>query len=671
MFLQRLFSLLFVFLLTVPAAFSQTCTTLGQNPSTAFPVCGTSVFFQSTVPVCGNRAIPGPCASDIVADKNPFWYRFTCFSSGTLGFVITPNNLQDDYDWQLFDITNRNPEDVFTDASMFVACNWSGEGGKTGASSSGRSLVVCAGFGRPLYSSMPFLQQGRTYILLISHFTNSQSGYSLAFGGGTASITDPAEPALLYVRANCAGDQLKLKLNKKLKCNSISSNGSEFFIPGSTAQVVGASGFNCGSGFDTDSLVLTLNQSLPPGNHPLTIRNGSDGNTLKDNCDRLIPVGASVPLTILPVAPTPMDSLSPVGCAPSVLRLVFKRDIRCSSIAANGSDFFVTGTTPVSVAGAAGVCTADGLTSVIEVRLTSPIFLEGNYQVHLQRGSDGNTIIDECNRETPPGATIAFTTADTVSADFTYQIRYGCTYDTVLFFHDGAHRVNQWFWFFDRNGVSAVQNPQSIFRQFGYKQISLRTSNGVCSDTVTKMIHLDNVLEAAFTAPDFVCPQEAAVFKDTSIGHIAAWRWQFGNGSSSASQLPLPQTYTAPYFSNEQKYRVWLTVTDSLGCRDSAFADITAVGNCYISVPGAFTPNGDGLNDYLFPMNAYKADNLDFRIFNRWGQLLFQTTDFRKKWDGTFRGQIQQTDTYVWYLNYTHRETGKKFNLKGTTVLIR
>lgn len=670
MLILRSFILFFMLLLMVPAARAQNCTTLGQNPSTAFPVCGTAVFSQSTVPICGNRRVPGPCSNALIADKNPFWYRFTCFTSGTLGFVITPTNLSDDYDWQLFDITGRNPDDVYNDAGMFVACNWSGEGGKTGASSAGGSLVVCDGFGKPLWSSMPLIQQGRTYLLLISHFTNSQSGYSLEFTGGTANITDPANPGMLFARSNCAGSQVRLKLNKKLKCNSISADGSEFFINGSPVLVNGADGFNCNAGFDTDSITLTLNQPLPPGNYQLKIRNGGDGNTIKDNCDRLIPVGDSVPLIVLPVVPTPMDSLSPVGCAPNILRLVFKRDIQCNSVAADGSDFFITGTSPVTIAGAAGVCT-NGVSSVIEVRLSNPIYTQGSFQIHLRRGSDGNTIIDECNRETPPGAMLPFTTADTVSADFNYTIAYGCKKDTVSFFHNGANNVNQWFWIFDRNGFSSLQNPRSIFGEFGYKRISLRVSNGVCSDSLTKIIHLDNELDARLTGPEFICPQELAIFKDTSIGHIAAWQWNFGNGNTSTAKIPPPQTYSPPFFSNEQKYRIWLTVTDSFNCRDSAFVEVLAVGNCYISVPSAFTPNGDGVNDYLYPMNAYKAIALDFRIFNRWGQLVFKTTDFRKQWDGTIRGQIQQPDTYVWYLNYVHKETGKRFNLKGTTVLIR
>src|SRR3984893_15688158 len=178
-------------LITVTAN-TQPCTAPGQNPSTAFPVCGTTTFQQTTVPICSTHAlfVPGCSGSSNAnyADKNPFWYKFTCYASGTLGFLITPNDLGDDYDWQLYDITGHNANDVFTDNSLVVTGNWSGSYGLTGASSSGVNYIQCASnptAGAPKFSSMPVLQAGHEYLLLVSHFTDSQSGYSLSFGGGT------------------------------------------------------------------------------------------------------------------------------------------------------------------------------------------------------------------------------------------------------------------------------------------------------------------------------------------------------------------------------------------------------------------------------------------------------------------------------------------------------
>lgn len=672
---QRAGLLLLVLTLLTGALKAQTCTTLGQNPETAFPVCGTSVFIQTSVPPCGGRVINAPgCTNATLGDLNPYWYKFTCFTSGTLGFTITPNNLGDDYDWQLFDITNRNPGDVYNDRSLFVACNWSGEVGITGASNAGTSLVVCATTTgspyRPLFSSMPSIIQGHTYILLISHFSgDSQSGYKLSFGGGTADITDPKEPHLQAARAPCDGKTTVIKLNKRMKCNTLSANGSEFTLTPPLANVIGASGFGCSTGFDMDSVILTLDAALPPGNYTVNIRKGADGNTLADNCDRFIPENEGIPLTVYPVFPTPMDSITQPGCAPDELQLVFRKNINCGSIAADGSDFVVTGTTPVTVVGASGNCT-NGLSPIIKIKLAAPIQTKGTYTVTLVTGSDGNTILDECDKESIPGQTVSFTTKDTVNADFTYSIIYGCKRDTVLYFHDGRNEVNKWKWNFDNLRGSSLQNPVISYASFGIKHTQLIVSNGVCSDTSEmKEILLDNYLKAGFETNSFVCPGDPALFRDTSKGKITNWYWDFANGNSSTLQSPPPQYYFTPL--SNITITPQLIVQDSYGCRDTARRNILLPKNCFIAVPNAFTPNKDGLNDYLYPLNAYKADDLLFRVYNRFGQLMFETRDWTQKWDGTFRGQDADAGTYVWLLHYTLRDTGKRIEQKGTTILVR
>ncbi|MBO9571035.1 MAG: gliding motility-associated C-terminal domain-containing protein, partial [Chitinophagaceae bacterium] len=62
---------------------------------------------------------------------------------------------------------------------------------------------------------------------------------------------------------------------------------------------------------------------------------------------------------------------------------------------------------------------------------------------------------------------------------------------------------------------------------------------------------------------------------------------------------------------------------------------------------------------------------LVFRVYNRFGQIVFETRDWKRKWDGTFNGQPQPTGTYVWTLSYVLRTTGRSYVLKGTSVLIR
>ena len=87
-----------------------------------------------------------------------------------------------------------------------------------------------------------------------------------------------------------------------------------------------------------------------------------------------------------------------------------------------------------------------------------------------------------------------------------------------------------------------------------------------------------------------------------------------------------------------------------------------------IFVPNAFAP--DGRNRILRP-EAPGIATLDyFRVFNRWGQLVFQTSQIGKGWDGTVSGKVQDTGTYVWMVSGTDF-TGKKVVKKGTATLIR
>ena len=686
-----LLSILLLLLCKLSAQQPVPCTTLGQTPATAFPVCGTDTFSQTNVPICVNRPITTFCNDGIIyQDLNPFWYRFTCFKSGTLGFMITPNNLNDDYDWVLFDITNIDPSAVYTNTGSIVTYNWSGNSslesargytGRTGTVGSSTNVFVCATNpkelgGNPPYSDastlnkMPNLIIGHTYLLMVSHFTSSQSGYKLSFSGGSASITDTVQPHMKSISYSCDATKIIVRLNKRMKCSSIASDGSDFTISPSISSITSATGFNCSNSFDMDSVVLTLSSPLPPGNYSVSAQNGSDTNTLLDICNSPIPVGENIPFTITPLQPTPLDSIMPVGCAPNVLHLVFQKRINCASISPNGSQFAITGPSTVSVVGASGNCSSDNLSEVINITLASPIDAGGTYQLKLSAGSDLLKITDECGQVTPIGSTLNFNASDTVSASYSYQILYGCTYDTVVFTQDGNHNINLWQWNFDSLFTSSLQDPQIVYPSFGNKNFQLVVSNGVCNDTVSSTVALDNYLKAAFEATSVLCPDDKAVFQNNSIGNILNWDWDFGDGSTDFNQTPPDHNY--PLVTGTEKFfTARLIVENNLGCKDTSMQQIRKLRSCYIAVPNAFTPNGDGINDYLYPLNAFKADNLEFRVYNRYGQLVFETNDWLKRWDGNINGKPQGTGTFVWTLKYTERDTGKKISLKGTSTLIR
>ena len=676
------YCLILIGLMLAGIVHGQPCFKIGQTPPLAIPVCGNKVFVQDSVSICDGQTIPVPPCNDgtVYTDKNPFWYKFHCFVTGTLGFLIIPNVATDDYDWQLFDVTGHNPNDVYFNTSLFVSCNWSGVVGNTGAVPNTTATNTCSSTttatNAPPRTAMPTIYQGHDYLLMVSHFTQTQSGYQLTFGGGTGIISDTTSPRVKQARAYCDGSSMFIVLSKKMRCNSLAADGSDFVLSPPSANIIGAVG-NCNGGYDMDSIQLTLSSPLPPGNYNLVVQNGTDGNTLLDICYNSIPVGTLVPVSVYPLSETPMDSISPVdSCNPTTLQLVFRRPIMCSSLAANGSDFIITGPSAISVIGETGVCDSKNLTTTITLTLSPAIFTGGIYTLHLKKGSDGNAIIDECNFETAPSS-INFYIKQAVSAKFNEQIKYSCSQnDTVYYSHDGNNSTLSWNWTFYNSSQSNLQNPSPVVYNYnGVNYTFLKVFNKECSDTATEPITIALPdFKARFDATQYVCPADAAVFTNTSIGNIGNYYWDLGNGNSSTLQNPPNQTYLSTPATGLKEYTIQLIIEDTsygLHCYDTTTRIVTSVPGCLIAVPSAFTPNGDGLNDYLYPLNGYKAKNLEFKVFNRWGQMVFETTDWTIKWDGTVNGQKQNPGTYVWELQYTDGNTGKKVAQKGTVVLIR
>jgi len=671
----KIISLLIVSLFFSTQIFAQACTTIGQTPATAFPVCGTTVFHQSTVPLCSTNDIfvPG-CSGDgaLYQNKNPFYYRFTCYVAGTLGFLIKPLAANEDYDWQLYDITGHNPNDIFTDRSLVVTGNWAGSYGNTGTSASGVNYIQCASSpadNKPTFAAMPNLIVGHEYLLMISHFTDGQSGYDLSFGGGSAVITDPTEPHLQKAEVSCDGTVITLTLNKKMRCNSITSNGSDFILAPASATIVSAVTDSCNFGFVFGKVTLTLSNPLPAGNYQLVAVNGSDGNTLKDNCDRTIPVNEQTPFKYTPPQPIKADSIGRMKCAPDSIVVYYPKKIKCSTIPANGSDFIVTGPTTVNVVSAGGQNCQNDLTDAIVIKFATPIFTKGTYNLLISPGLGGNPIYDLCGQPILPQI-LSFATVDTVNADFTFTNNMGCRQDTLRFSHNGAHDVNFWQWNFNNGPSIFAQATTQLFPATSNNTATLTVSNGVCSDTITQTIKLDNEVIADFEMDRNICPEDPLKVTNKSVGQIDLWKWTYDVLGSSNLKDPPP--FLFPTINREAYYTVKLVATNTaLNCKDSARKTLTVLDFCLIDVPTAFTPNNDGLNDKFWPHNAIKAENLVFKVYNRWGQLVFQSQTWQDKWDGTFNGVPQPAGVYVWMLSYTHRDTQQKVFKKGTVTLIR
>jgi gliding motility-associated-like protein len=126
-------------------------------------------------------------------------------------------------------------------------------------------------------------------------------------------------------------------------------------------------------------------------------------------------------------------------------------------------------------------------------------------------------------------------------------------------------------------------------------------------------------------------------------------------------------------FTKPGKYEIRLEVTSFAGCKDTLMKTIEVKGAYNVWIPSSFTPNFDGVNDIFIPVfSPYGVDtkHYEFTIFNRWGALLFNTSNINAGWDGTYKGEPAIEAVYVFTLKFKDSD-GVVYDKIGHVTLLR
>ncbi len=136
--------------------------------------------------------------------------------------------------------------------------------------------------------------------------------------------------------------------------------------------------------------------------------------------------------------------------------------------------------------------------------------------------------------------------------------------------------------------------------------------------------------------------------QNASIG-ATSYSWDFGDGSFSNLSDP-----SHTYSETPGSYEIILTAVSDHGCTDTAMAKVLVEEELIYYVPNTFTPDGDNHNQTFLPVieSGFDPDSYRFFIFNRWGQLVFESKDILVGWDGTFDGFQAQDGTYTWKIEF-------------------
>lgn len=280
-------------------------------------------------------------------------------------------------------------------------------------------------------------------------------------------------------------------------------------------------------------------------------------------------------------------------------------------------------------------------------------------------------VSDGCNTM-PDSSTVTVTVNPAPVVNFSATTATSGCEDLCVTFTNNTPSTASIDWEFGNNlGTSTSTNPTFCFTNAGtYDVTATVTDNIGCVGTTTLLNYITvwPLPIADFTAS----PQPATIlnnqvdFTDQSFGAIS-WIWSFGS-DDSASVLQNP-SYA---FQDSGVFMVQLIVTNQYGCQDSVTEPIIVQEDYALYIPSGFTPNGDGRNDVFIPLGmGVNPEKYTMYIFDRWGNMIFKTTNFSEGWNGTVQGsgQVCQVDTYVYRIVTMDPNGARKIYVGGINLI--
>ena len=285
----------------------------------------------------------------------------------------------------------------------------------------------------------------------------------------------------------------------------------------------------------------------------------------------------------------------------------------------------------------------------------------GTYTVQV---TDANGCVSNASAtlNSPPALIASFTVSDNVV----------CLPASVTFTNASIGTFTSVLWNLS-TGVSNNSNQFNVaLNTLGCINATMTITdvNGCTADTtISNVVCVVPGPTASFTSntPEINFETGEITFTNTSINEDQVL-WEFGDNTQSTLDDPT-HFYPAQTFAS---YDVTLIAIDVNGCIDSITQTFELNDNLKLNVPNSFTPNGDGLNDVFLPIfNAESGvKEYKFEVYNRWGQLIYETGDLTAGWDGKYKSKICQQGSYNWIIYYQDFSKNP-YNVNGHVTLIK
>jgi gliding motility-associated-like protein len=607
-----------LFILSSIRLFSQE-TSIGDCVG-AIPLCGDLYSEEQSSFTLGNEfEYTGVCNQFV--EQNSVWYTFTVQQDGDLSFILTPNTPADDYDWGLFNITNGGCAGITLQdgTSPEVSCNSWGTlippNGPTGISTAQGGVSNSSGpgdlLGPPFNLDLPVLE-GQVYALVVMNWSNSEDGYTIDFEESTANLYDDVAPVPLSVIGDCSNTNLTIYFSEPILIESIDLGDFSIVGNGNTYSAASFQPFTSGATLD-DSIIVTLtNQIAMAGIYTLIFTDSS--GYITDVCGN-VAVGTLEfelfdPLTFSAQANTACNgtggSIELVNVLGGLQPYLFYVDgqLQPDSV----GDNLTTGLHNATI------IDDNNCVVLIDIEVPNTIFSFTALTVAACNGFDGSLEIIDITTGTEP---FVFTIDGITQTDLSADSLTAGLHTTTL----------------DDNGICFVT-------------LDIEIPNNPLEVIVPEQDTLTCESPTIFVQGAQVIPEQSLIYN---------WIFVSENGldtlsnNSSSPQINRPGVY------------ILYGVNPVDGCEAqtefTVYSDTTfAIDFSQIVFPNVFSPNNDGVNDSWTPFLLNNPsleltqffDVFDLKIFNRWGNLIFEGSKNTSSWlaNDELNGEYMYTLSY-------------------------
>ncbi len=286
----------------------------------------------------------------------------------------------------------------------------------------------------------------------------------------------------------------------------------------------------------------------------------------------------------------------------------------------------------------------------------------GTYNIVLR-------LIDTSYCNSPDSAVQTIRIATNVKAQFETP-PFGCAPYTAVF-NNTSLGGQQFFWDFgDGSPIDNSINPTHLYPNPGIFTVKLLViDNTTCNktDSTSDTVIVSPKPIAGFTFSPIPAQENTfTTFFNTSIGGTH-YKWIFGPGDTLVTIQR--DTIVKHIYDISGIFKVCLVAYNDFGCTDTSCQFVQSIISPLLDIPNAFTPNGDGINDEVL-VRGFGITQMNWRIYNRWGILVFQSSNPNQGWNGYYRGILQPQEVYVYVLDVTYSDN-TKYQKKGDITLLR